>query len=256
MNKMWKWIGRLGLGLILGGFMMAAGASDNSVTIFPAEGNKQCNDYAANSIVHQINGVISPSSGTISDGSQSASYTLSPDGTTLTFSNASYPIDYVLLKNARNISVIIYRSGGVTSDGHMTLKVNGSNLPITAYSLCYGLGNSAPPPPPLKTIKSCNLNNILDQTGVTCPTSGERTLVCNVELDKPFFGLADGSDSCCVCNNAALTQCDPTLPAGQPNACPKSTTSVNPPEVTTHIEFNNDPYYCTTIGGTRTCFAY
>ena len=107
----------------------------------------------------------------------------------------------------------------------------------------------------MQTLKSCNVSSFLDGAGITCPTSG-RSLVCNVELDKPFFGMNDGSDTCCVCNNAALTECNPNVPAGEPNACPKATVGTNPVEVTTYIELNNDPYYCTTIGGKRTCFPY
>lgn len=247
-----------GVGLIFGLciFALTASASDKSTTIFPAEGNKQCNDYSANSIVHQINGMIAPTTGTVSDGTNSASYTISAAGTNLSFSNSTTPIDYVLVKNSKNVSVIIYPAGGVTGDGNIKLTVSNVDLPITAYSLCYGLGNTPPPPPPAKVLKSCNISSILDQTGVSCPTSGQRTLVCNVELDKPFFGLNDGSDTCCICNDSAKTECNPNVPAGQPNACPKATTGTNPVEVTTHIEMNNDPYYCTTTGGTRTCFPY
>lgn len=264
MNNILKKVSILGVIMTLSGFMMAATASDKSVTVFPAEGNKQCSNFSLN-VIRQINGVISPTTGTISDGTKSASYAISAGGTVMSFSNATAPIDYVLLKNSGNVSFIIYPSGGVTSDGNMKLTVGSVDFPITAYSLCYGLGNVVappPPPPPLKTLKSCSSGggggSFLDGTGITCPASG-RTLVCNVELDKPFYGLNDGTDTCCVCNNAnnaGLAECNPNAPAGEPNACPKATAATNPVEVTTHIELNNDPYYCTTIGGSRTCFRY
>lgn len=107
----------------------------------------------------------------------------------------------------------------------------------------------------------------LDDTGIVCPDTG-RTLVCNIELDEPFYGLV-ASDSCCVCNNnSPLQECDADIPAGATNAdgvpsctlTPAEKTALGdllrPAEVTTHIELNNDPYYCTTIGGRRTCYRY
>lgn len=247
-------------------------ASDHSATVFPAEGNKQCSDYASNGTVMQM-GTTSPVvAGTLSGAEnprdadttgESVAYTVA-GGTVAGFSGATTPIDYALLKSSRSISVIIYPSGGVTQDANMRLTVAGVDQPITAISLCYGLGNvvaAPPPPPPLKTLKSCNLDAVLDNTGVSCPTNGDRTLVCNFELDKSFYGLKDGSDSCCVCNSAAnapLTECDPNVAAGEANACPNPASATKlPTEVTTHLELNNDPYYCTTVGsGPRICYSY
>ena len=240
-----------------------ASASDHSVTIFPAEGNKQCSDYAANNAILQM-ATTSPQAAGLLIGadspkdsnttSESASYAIQ-GGTTASFSASTTPIDFAILKSSRSISVIIYPSGGVTEDANMTLTVAGQPQTITAMSLCYGLGNSAPPPPPKTTIKSCNVNASLDQTGVTGPANG-RALVCNFELDTPFYGLNNGTDTCCVCNTAAeLQECDPNVAAGQPGACPLATTKVGT-EVTTHIELNNDPYVCTTVAGVRKCYAY
>jgi len=247
-------------------------ASDNSATVFPAEGNKQCSDYASNSTVIQM-GVTSPLvAGTLSGAEnpldadttgESVAYTVA-GGTVAAFSAATTPIDYAILKSGRSIAVVIYPSGGVTEDGNMRLTVAGVDQPISAISLCYGLGNVVtppPPPPPLRTLKSCNIDAVLDTTGVSCPVNGDRTLVCNFELDKSFYGLKDGTDSCCVCNNAndaPLVECDPNVVAGEPNACPDPTSTAKlPTEVTTHLELNNDPYYCTTVGsGPRICYKY
>ena len=264
------------------GYAALSFASDNSVTVFPAEGNKQCSDYAANGKILQM-GTTSPlASGTVSGPEnlvddpviypdatgETAAYAII-DGTVMSFSNATTPIDFALLKSSKDVTVIIYPSGGVTSDSDMRLTVAGLDKPISAISLCYGLGNVAPPPPPPPaplTLKSCDtVNAALDFTGVTCPNTTERQLVCNFELDKPFYGLKDGSDSCCVCNSTALTECNPDLPAGtivadgEPGPCPnpKNSDQVLPTEVTTHIELNNDPYYCTTVGsGPRICYKY
>lgn len=255
------------------GHTAVAFASDRSVTVFPAEGNKQCSDYAANSVILQM-GTSSPQgTGTVmgpdspadaNTTGESASYAIG-GGTVASFSAATTPVDFAILKSNRNISVIIYPAGGVTADANMTLPVNGQPQVISAISLCYGLGNSAPPPPVASTVKSCNIDNVLDQTGVMCPATG-RALVCNFELDLPFYGL-NNQDSCCVCNTGGeLPECDPAAVAGAPNACTLTTaekaaleaangTPVET-EVTTHIELNNDPYFCTTVGGIRKCYAY
>jgi hypothetical protein len=249
----------LALGNVSGAF-----ASDNSATLLPAEGNVVCADYAANSIILSMDSRSPDPSGTLTgdenpaDGDttgESVAYTIS-NGTSLSFSNSTTPIDYAVLKSGRDVTVAMYPSGGVTEDANLTVSVGGQDQDISAFSLCYGLGNIAPPPPAPQVTKSCDIDAVLDATGIQCPSDGSRALVCNLELDKPFFGTADGSDTCCVCNNAALTECDTTVPAGEPNACPDAVGSKTGTEVTTHIEINNDPYYCLTWGGRRTCYPY
>lgn len=259
-------------------------ASNNAAVIFPAEGNKTCNDYAANSMIFQM-GTTSPLAFGSLNGpenpkdadsiGESASYSVS-GGTMVGFKSESTPIDFALLKSSRNIALIIYPSGGVTEDENMKLTVNGVDQTISAISLCYGLGNVAPPPPPEpepSIIPACeDLTNSsgFDGLQITCPTSGERSVIFNFELDgKPFYS-ASGTPLACVCNNydvnnkpQPLMECDPNVPYlevdGVPvenNACPKPAGSKSGVEVTTHIELNNDPYVCSTIGGKRTCYYY
>lgn len=252
--------------LILGYASLSA-ASEKAASIFPAEGNGVCSDYASNKLILQM-GTGSPQVSGLVYGAEnprdadtsgeSAEYSVA-GGTVAGFKASTTPIDYAVLKSSRNISLIIYPAGGVTSDANMKLVVAGVPQTITNINLCYGLGNVAPPPPPLvlKTLKSCDIaSSTLDTTGVSCGGGG-RSLVCNFELDKPFYGLKDGTDSCCVCNSSALTECDPNVPAGGVNSCVSTTSKALPTEVTTHIELNNDPYYCTTVGsGPRICYAY
>ena len=251
--------------LILG-YAALSSASDNSATVFPAEGNKQCSDYATNSIL-QMNTTSPVAAGSltgpdtpqdINTTGESAAYTVS-GGKVLGFSAATTFIDYAVLKSSSKVSVIIYPSGGVKADANMRLTVAGVDQTISSISLCYGLGNAAalpPPPPPLKTLKSCGTSSSLDDTTVSCGGMA-RNLICNFELDKPFYGLKDGTDSCCVCNSAALSECDPNVPAGGLNACTSTSAKALPTEVTTHIELNNDPYVCTTAGsGPRICYRY
>jgi len=252
---------------ILLGHAALVSASDNSATVLPAEGNVQCSDYASNSTILQMS-TKPVAAGTLSGAEnprdadttgESATYTVS-GGKVVSFSAATTPIDYAVLKSGNSVSVLMYPSGGVTADSDMHLTVNNVDLTISSISLCYGLGNAVeppPPPPPLKTLKSCDIDAVLDATGVACPANGDRTLVCNFELDKSFFGLDDGSDSCCVCNSAVLTECDPTQPAGGPNACLNDGASkTSAAEVPVDIQLNNDPYYRSCVGGTCTYYKY
>lgn len=248
------------------GYAALSSASDKAAVIFPAEGNRTCSDYAANSVILQMGTTSPQTAGTFAGtenpmdadtSGETANYAVN-GGTVASFSAATTPIDYALLKSSKYVSLIIYPKGGVTEDANMKLTVNGTDQLIDGINLCYGLGNEAPTPPPLKSTKSCNAEAFLDATGIACPTNGQRTLVCNFELDEPFFGLNNGSDDCCVCNSGTpdgtLAGCDPSVASGSPNACPDPASSAKKPtEVTTHIELNNDPYYCKTVSGIRTC---
>lgn len=243
-------------------------ASDKSAVIFPAEGNKQCSDYAANSTILQM-GTNSPLASATLTGAEnpmdadttgeSVGYAIAGEKV-VSFSGATTPIDYALLKSGKNVSLIVYPSGGVTEDANMKLTIGGVDQTITAISLCYGLGNVAPTPPvvELKTLPSCGMTSLLDATGVSCQAGSPKSLVCNFELDKPFFGLNDNTDSCCVCNGAALVECDPTQPAGGANSCLSDSASATKEGavVPVIIELNNDPYYVSCVSGICTYYRY
>jgi hypothetical protein len=273
-----RWlVGSLGASL-----MVAAGlasASDKSVTIFPAEGNKTCSDYSSNKVILTM-GINSPStnaSGVIVSGPDRPSdtdtlpeylvYKLAADSKSLEFGPTgptppatNTPIDYVLLKSGSTVSVVIYSSGGVISDAHLSIPgatPGSAPLPITGFSFCYGLGNSATSPPPVvkATTPSCSsLVNGLDAQAIMCSQTTHPVLLCSMELDQPFFGMKSG-DTCCVCNHEALVECDPNLAEGAEGACPGPTYG-EPKEVTTSIEINKDPYYCTVVGGVKKCYTY
>jgi hypothetical protein len=112
-------------------------ASDNAALTIPAEGNGQCQNYAINSI-SQLSG---PGAGsTLSDGTNSASYSLGSGGTVLSFSGAVIPIDYAVIKRSNEIQLFYYRSGGVTADANIQFP---SGRSISSFALCYGLNNTA-----------------------------------------------------------------------------------------------------------------
>lgn len=264
--------------VLLLGLFAASGAiaSDKSATVFPAEGNKTCSDYASNKVVQNMS-VSSPilgqavtlsGSDLLSDGDtlpEYVAYQISADGKSLRFDptpgpnppKTNTPIDYVVLKSGSTVSVVIYPAGGVTGDANLSIPgPNNTSLTITAFSICYGLGNLAPTPPgPVKAMTPVCTMSGLDGQGIICSGTTHPVLLCSMELDQPFFGLKTG-DTCCVCNNAALTECDPNLAEGVEGSCPGPTHGGEPKEVTTTIEINKDPYYCTTVGGTKKCYPY
>lgn len=261
MNNVKRWfVVAVGAGCLASGTMSGAFASDNSATILPAEGNVQCSDYAANGTILSMGTSKAAASGSVTGSEnpkdadttgEAANYVIT-GGTKLAFS-ATTPVDYAVLKSGNTVAVLMYSSGGETSDANMSIA---GNLAISSFQLCYGLGNQPPPPPPPQTLKSCNTDPALDATGVGCPTNGERTLVCNFQLDKDFYGLEDGTDTCCVCNASALVECDASKQAGEAGACIPATGGKTGAEVTTTIQLNNDPYACRTSAGKTTCFSY
>lgn len=242
--------------LVLGAASQSV-ASDNSTVVLPAEGNVRCNDYAANDVILSMDTSSPTASGTVQgpddpadadSDPESATYAIS-GGTTLSFSNSSRPVDFAVLKSSREVAVIMYEAGGVSFDGNMTITRSGVDLPIDAFSLCYGLSASASP----RTTPVCDDVYGAGYCAATAP-GGERKLIYAFDLD------ADGGEfyntEACVCNSAPLEECNPSVAAGNEGACPHKDSANPAPEVTTHIELNNDPYYCETIGGERNCYWY
>ncbi|MCU0833048.1 MAG: hypothetical protein MUC77_01250 [Chromatiaceae bacterium] len=106
---------------------------------------------------------------------------------------------------------------------------------------------------------------LINGTAVSCPSDGMGgflpRVVCSADLSASADKFALANQGCCVCGVKAV-ECDPNLPSsaevapGQPGPCPVIKPGFDNLQVPTTILFNNDPYYCTTIGGRRTCYAY
>lgn len=112
-------------------------------------------------------------------------------------------------------------------------------------------------------VARCELSEggvLINGTEVTCPSNGEPRVVCSADISATADKFELANQGCCVCGVDA-EECNPDLPAsevvpeGQPRPCPVVKEIPNL-QVPTTILFNNDPYYCTTIGGRRTCYAY
>ena len=102
---------------------------------------------------------------------------------------------------------------------------------------------------------------------VLCPTETDPDgnplprLVCSADLSPDADKFRLGNTACCLCN-ATATECDADLAEGEIDpvtgldACPDSTAVKGSLQVPSTLMFNNDPFYCYTIGGQRTCFRY
>ena len=121
-----------------------ADSSANSVTDLYTEGNVQCRDYGPNSVILSMDTSSPSSSGTLSGpdnlndgaGGETGTYEII-NGDTLNFTSST-PIDYAVLKASRDVQVFWYAKGGINFDNGMSIQ---GNPPISAFSLCYGLGN-------------------------------------------------------------------------------------------------------------------
>jgi hypothetical protein len=107
---------------------------------------------------------------------------------------------------------------------------------------------------------------LINGTAVTCPSDGEGgflpRVVCSADISDTADKFELENQGCCVCGAEAI-ECNPSLPSsatgvedGQPGPCPRIKPDFDNLQVPTTILFNNDPYYCTTIGGKRKCYAY
>jgi hypothetical protein len=106
---------------------------------------------------------------------------------------------------------------------------------------------------------------LINGTEVTCPSDGMGgflpRVVCSADISDTADKFELANQGCCVCGVTAV-ECDPNLPSsaevepGQPGPCPVIKPGFENLQVPTTILFNNDPYYCTTIGGKRKCYAY
>lgn len=243
-----------------------AQASDKSVTTIPVKGLiDECQRFASVRTIRQMGtdsarllapgrslAVAGPDNPMTPDSSRETA-TLHGTRTRFGFRDSTTPVDFIVLRDAVNMVIHYYPSGGVTSDDNLQLLVNGMPLPVDEINLCYGLGNlpSGPeePPPQQPIATSCPLDN-------NCPNDGERRLLCRISLgDEGVFSGGVTANNCCVCNGDPLPPCDPTLLGGQPGTC-LGTSGTGTAEVPTTIELNEDPYVCTTSGGKRTCYQY
>jgi hypothetical protein len=224
--------------------------SNNSVTVIPAEGSVQCKTYASNSQILSASTSNTSATDTL-NGPNAATFTYELAGSNpqIMEFTASTTVDFVILKNANEVNVFYYASGGVTEDGNLKLA---SGKPIKAISFCYGLSNGNNPPA-ISELPNCNVAGGIDSTTIICPTNGSRAFVCNFEPDKKFFGLND--ENCCVCNYGDVKPCNPNLEVGEEGACPKEYEELT--EVPSLIEAVKNPgtFYCLTLGGRRTCYS-
>jgi len=175
-------------------------------------------------------------------------------------SNTNKKVTEVLVSGTNGGNTCGYTYDGTTkADSNLGyLKSTGTYQGVQGVAICTD-GSELPS---AKKIPNCTdfltNNNGIDGVGITCPSSGATSIIYNFEVGKPFFNT-NGTPMACVCGNGGqpLFECNPNVPAGESGACPSNTTGTKTgTEVTTHVEINNDPYVCSTVGGTRTCYYY
>jgi len=210
------------------------GGATLATTVASVKGSMSCADIAGRSVV----------AGTV---------TMNPDGSINWDSNGQRVTEALVTgTNGGNTCEYVYPDKATKGANLGYLKSNNTYQGVQGVQLCTDGAT-----PVVSEIPDCSTLN-LDGLTITCPTSGAKSIIYNFETSKPFYNQS-GTAMACVCNNGGqpLTECDPNIPAGQPGACvAEGYTQKTGAEVTTHIEINNDPYVCETIGGTRKCYCY
>jgi hypothetical protein len=237
------------LGLTLSLWSLRSVATQ-AVTVLDLEGNPTCNSLALNSVL-QLSDNSPPAAGvpkTISaSGGPSITYTLDATRTGISLWNVvgspQTPINFVIAKSQGNTGARVFHfsPAGALQDSLATARGT-----ITQISFCYGLAMPANPGGS-QTLPDCSeINDQLDETGIACPTDGSRRVIYSFDPDAPNWNV-----TACTCN-ATLTKCNPDASFPQDaDACPSGATKL--PRVPVQVEAVEDPFVCSTIGGTRTC---
>jgi hypothetical protein len=230
--------------------------SDKSVAVIISQGSGTCNSYAIANI-QSLGGSVSTAGGTFSSNGASASYKLIKGGTELQFSGSTVPINFAIIKSSQDVRIFYYPTPTyVNADKKLTF---GNTKKIDSVSLCYGQGGgaTAPPPEPVAIPTCADLvdSGLLDASAVTCPTDfTEERVIFSVDPSKPLWNPV-----ACTCNvppEEAFEECDANATADDDPTQTRACFSGNGLRgVVTVIELINDGTgFCTTIGGTRTCY--
>lgn len=259
--------------------------SERSVAVVPDNAqNAACRKYSVGGI--ELKKKRPRSQGTVTGGGESANYDLS-DSTNLGFSDASVPIDFVVVRGRRGkakaIAIHYYTSKGVSEDDNIqVLDSKGDALPITEFALCAKSAETEGTPKLVTfdlTIPRCGASGT--PTPSTCGglTGKEIVLVKFTSLREDLTNSdPDGTPAAhtdpvdgrtCFCTGPDLSnvidnlvQCDDSRFAldDDPGVGQKvrgdSCTAKIGAKVQEVTELENDPYFCRTINGRRICWSY
>lgn len=208
-------IGMLGVCVVAGVLVNGALAeSERATAIWPAESNARCQTYAGNKDIVEMTvsnqdlltlsdnkgtgaGVIGPDDPSNPDGAQETlnwDVTLTNDVVTAISFTASTTVNYSILTRSGTGQIAIYPAPGVEMDT-VSFADNGA---IQKMSACYGLEGQERQTTGIEYPR-CGLTSPIDGVGVDCPTNGDESLVCNIEVSEADGGINDGS-LCCWCN--------------------------------------------------------
>lgn len=265
--------------------------SANSVAVVPDNAaNAACRKYTLGGI--ELSTKRPASAGTVTGGGETAGYTLT-NGNSLSFSNASIPIDFVVVRGrtSPNKALVVhyYAGPGVTADsGIQVLNAAGNPLPIVEFALCATAAETDDTP----AIGGIDFDLEIPRCpadplprgcpDASDPNSKEIVLINYTRLrDSANFPASQLNDEpidvrTCFCTGGEpsvaeienLVQCDDSLPAFDASAAdppltkdkePGGTCTVKPApgaKVEAMTQLENDPYICFTRNGRRTCYEY
>lgn len=256
-----------------------------SQVVLDLEGNPTCSSLVENSIF-ELRDTSPPEVGvegelTLHNG-QKLKYTINPDDTVTSwhlvapgadFPPPVYPVNFVILKGAGNAGARVFHYGqqGVPSDtdleGPGTLKT---------VSFCYGLNDEVIVE--AKTLPHCDDTDFeLEGIEIDCDLVSDKGVSFQSVKKGPTLTY-----SLCTCNKTA-TVCDRSLPAGTIGACIAKCPSDSDPEgypyTFDEVEYlseveclqdnalnetpnggtshwNNGSGWCSTGGGSNTCYTW
>lgn len=251
-----------GSALFLASFRLGA---TEAVTVLDLEGNPSCNALALNSVL-QLSDNVPPAAGgtkTISAvGGPTITYTIDAAGTGISQWNVvgspQTPVNFVILK-AKAVKPSGYKSSQSQTSASAgarvfhfspagTVQDTLEEAPglVAQVSFCYGLAMPANPGGTQALPECSEISDQLDETGIACPTDGSKRVIYSFDPDAPNWNV-----TACTCN-ATLTACNPNASyPDDPDACPSG--AVKLPRVPVQVEAVEDPFLCSTIGGSRTC---
>jgi hypothetical protein len=209
------------------GICSTASASESEL-IQEGKGSAVCSTLTIEKIKELSDAPPPPSNGLKDGDGQVITYSIDPNGDTLTEFTSEKPVNIAILGRRGEGSRIFYYGEGVVHD--TDLQAGGI---VTLVRFCYGL--SSPP-------------ESLPQCDASLCGSGDSSVVLRLDPDPPQWTI-----EACTCGN--FERCDPSLVVGAEGACEPF--RPDPPPfvpVPVKVEAGQDPWVCYIVRGKQKCY--